>query len=126
MGIELYREFITFSRFLNVTRAAEELHLSPSTLSRHLATLECEVGGELFSHAGGGLELTAVGSVVLRGASAIVAEHRSMTEHVARLKAGEASVVRVAFALDDRSVIDRVSMAKARMRRKTGALNVQL
>lgn len=127
MGIELYREFIVFSKFLNVTRAAEELHLSPSTLSRHLSALEHEVGGDaLFTHAGGGLALTPVGSVVLRGSSAIVASHQTMTEHVARLRSNEANVVRVAYALDDRTMIDLVSVAKARLKQTCGNLNVQL
>ena len=126
MGIELYREFIVFSRFLNVTRAAEELHLSPSTLSRHLSALEAEVGGELFSHEGSGLALTPVGSVVLRGSSTIVADYQAMTEHVAHLKAEQANVVRVAFALDDRTMIDGVSLAKARLKQTCGNLGVQV
>ena len=127
MGIELYREFITFSRFLNVTRAAEELNLSPSTLSRHLSALEGEIGGgPLFVRIGGGLVLTPVGSVVLRGASAIVAEYQTMSEHVAQLRTGTVSMVRVSFALDDRTIIDRVSVAKARLKGRFGNLNVQL
>ncbi len=126
MGIELYREFIVFSRFLNVTRAAEELHLSPSTLSRHLSALEAEMGGELFKHEGAGLTLTPIGSVVLRGSSTIVADYQAMADHIARLKAEQANCVRVAFALDDRTMIDGVSLAKARLKQVCGNLGVQV
>lgn len=126
MGIELYREFIVFSRFLNVTRAAEELHLSPSTLSRHLSALESEVGGELFRHEGAGLALTPIGSVVLRGSSTIVADYQAMVDHIARLRSEQANVVRVAYALDDRTMIDGISLAKARLKQACGNLNVQV
>lgn len=126
MGVELYREFIVFSRFLNVTRAAEELHLSPSTLSRHFSALEAEVGGALFRHEGGGLALTPIGSVVLRGSSTLVADHQAMLDHIARLRAEQANVVRVAYALDDRTMIDGISLAKARLKQTQGSFGVQV
>lgn len=115
MTPEMLNEFIVFSKHLNVTRAANELNLSASTLSRHLSALAKEVGTPLFTHGPGQLELTPAGAQVLRSACTIVAEYRSMLADVAELAANAGRTIRIAYALDDRTSIDCISIAKARL-----------
>ena len=124
-GMDAFREFIVFSRHLNVTKAAEELHVCPSTLSRHLSALEREIGLPLIRHEGSSLALTPVGSLVLKKASTLVGEYDSLLEQVARYKADARFSVRVSYALDDRTMIDAVSLAKLRLRQTYGGFNVQ-
>lgn len=43
------REFIVLAKHLNFVRAAEDLHISQPTLTRHIACLERELGFKLFN-----------------------------------------------------------------------------
>lgn len=124
-GIEAFREFIVFAKHLSITKASEELHVAPSTLSRHLGALEREIGMPLISHQGSNLALTPVGSLVLKKASTIVGEYQNLLEQVARYKEDAGRVVRVAYALDDRTIIDAVSLAKLHLKKTYGGFNVQ-
>lgn len=55
------RYFLTVSRTLNFTRAAEECSVSQPSLTRAIQTLEAELGGELFKRERGLTHLTDLG-----------------------------------------------------------------
>lgn len=124
-GMAEFREFIVFAKHLNVTRAAEELHVSTSTLSRHIAALEHEIGMPLVQREGSSTSLTPVGSLVLKKASTLVGEYDSLIEQVAHYRADASYSLRVAYALDDRTIIDAISLAKLRLKQTYGGFNVQ-
>lgn len=50
MDIQILREFVELMSSRSARRAARVLNLSPSTLSRHMATLEQELGVSLLEH----------------------------------------------------------------------------
>ncbi|NTU88376.1 MAG: LysR family transcriptional regulator [Actinobacteria bacterium] len=112
MEIEILREFIVFSKHLNITKAACELHLSPSTLSRHLSALEKEFGIPLIAHKSTNVALTKGGSIALEHACAISSEYQVLCAHMNSLKHVEFNDIRIDYALDDRQVIDRISLVK--------------
>ncbi|MEG0322650.1 MAG: LysR family transcriptional regulator [Raoultibacter sp.] len=113
MEIEMLREFITFSKHMNVTKAADELHLAPSSLSRHISAMEKELGLPLITHKATKLLLTTAGSQLLDAASVITASYDSLMQKVGGLKESGLSDIRIAYALDDRAIIDRISLAYA-------------
>jgi DNA-binding transcriptional LysR family regulator len=59
------RYFLTLSRTLNFTRAAEECHVSQPALSRAILQLEGELGGDLFRRERNLSHLTELGRAVL-------------------------------------------------------------
>ncbi len=124
-GMAEFREFIVFAKHLNVTRAAEELHVSTSTLSRHIAALEHQIGMPLVRREGTAMSLTPVGSLVLKKASTLVGEYDSLLEQVEHYRADASYSLRVAYALDDRTIIDAISLAKLRLKQTYGGFNVQ-
>ena len=124
-GMTEFREFIVFAKYLNVTRAAEELHVSASTLSRHLNALEKQIGMPLIQRDGAVASLTPVGSLVLKKASTLVGEYDSLLEQVSRYRNDASYSLRVAYALDDRTMIDAISLAKLRLKQTYGGFNVQ-
>lgn len=65
------RHFWMIARHRSVTRAAEKLNISQSTLSEQLAELEEWLGQDLFERRGRQLRLTAAGQVALEHAEAI-------------------------------------------------------
>lgn len=66
MTIDLYqlRAFLQAARALNFTRAAENLHVSPSAVSRSVALLERSVRARLFARSRRHVALTAAGAAL--------------------------------------------------------------
>lgn len=68
MEIEVLREFIMLTQTLNYTKAAEMLHLTQPTLSKHIVSMEKELGCSLFERDRRRVELTEAGRVVAAAA----------------------------------------------------------
>lgn len=61
MHIDLLREFVVYAQYMNLTKAAQKLHMSQPNLSRHLKQLEAEIGFPLFLRTGQKYEFTPAG-----------------------------------------------------------------
>lgn len=87
--------FCRVARRLNFSRAAEELSLSQSAVSRHIEALECEMGMELFARAGRGVALTEAGQRLLIYAERILRlteEARRSVEELSNLESGRLTI----------------------------------
>ena len=62
--LDFFRGFDAAARHKSFTRAAEELHLTQSALSREIKKLEDEIGTALFERGRRGLELTTAGETL--------------------------------------------------------------
>ncbi|WP_445680892.1 LysR family transcriptional regulator [Radicibacter daui] len=88
------KTFLAVARHLNVTRAAQEVHLAQSSVSDQIQSLEGELGTALFERARTGLVLTAAGEVLRTYAEEILAltdEARAAVESVAGADGGGAN-----------------------------------
>lgn len=72
MNLKHLHVFWTVSRLGGVSRAAEQLNLTPQTVSGHIRNLEEELGAVLFRPLGRGLELTEAGRLALSYADEIL------------------------------------------------------
>ena len=91
MNLEQLQSFLTVAETGHFTNAAAELHVAQPTLSRHISTLETELGSELFNRARGNITLTAAGETLLPVASRMLAdaEHiRFQMQELAGLRRG--------------------------------------
>ena len=70
MDLNVLREFAVLAERLNYARAALELNMAQSTLSRHMNALEREVGTDLFTHTTR-TALTYAGQILLEEAGAL-------------------------------------------------------
>ena len=68
MDIRELRTFIAVAKTDNITRAAEELHISQPALSRQIIKLENELGCKLLERGGHGISLTNAGHLLLNRA----------------------------------------------------------
>lgn len=68
MDIRELRTFIAVAKTGNITRAAEELHISQPALSRQIIKLENELGCKLLERGGHGISLTNAGHLLLNRA----------------------------------------------------------
>lgn len=82
MQLEYLREFNEFRRYLNVTRAASELGISQSNLSKHIKLIEADVGCPLIENIKGKIYLTPMGSEFLNRSQNIVELEADLIETV--------------------------------------------
>ena len=86
MDIELLDEYIEFAQSLNVSTAAKSMYISQSTLSKHLKTIEENVGVPLIDRSSpNGLKLTEAGKVFLDACSTISHAYDSALERCHKL-----------------------------------------
>ena len=70
--------FVAVAKHLNVTRAAEELHISQPSVSQQLKLLEENCGVKLYKMMGRKIELTEKGRLFLNEATAILAQIKNL------------------------------------------------
>jgi DNA-binding transcriptional LysR family regulator len=91
------RYFVAVAEERNLTRAAGRLHIAQQSLSQQIRTLEAQLGVTLFERSTRGVELTAVGAVLLREARPVLAQAERAVEAVQRAARGEQGELRVGF-----------------------------
>ena len=64
MELEYLYEFTVIARLRSYSRASEELCISQSSLSKHVKTLERELGGELLRRSSRSVEMTPLGAEI--------------------------------------------------------------
>ena len=71
MDINRLREFVQFSRSMNFTTAARDLHMSQPALSKHVQDMEAELRVRLVQRGGSneGNHLTAAGLLLVEQAT---------------------------------------------------------
>lgn len=72
MNTDHIREFLVLSRTLSFSRAAEQLYLSQSILTRHIQSLEGELGVKLLERTTHEVTLTEAGRTLARQAGALL------------------------------------------------------
>ena len=73
MELRTLKYFLAVIEEGNISNAAKALHLTQPTLSRQLASLEDELGRQLYSRTHKGIQLTEAGIILQRHAESIVA-----------------------------------------------------
>ena len=65
MDIEYFREFVILAETKNFWAASERLYIGQSSLSKHIKTLERDLGAPLFERTSRKVELTEFGKLML-------------------------------------------------------------
>lgn len=91
MDLLLWREFVAFSQYMNISQTAKHLHIAQPTLSTHLAALEREVGATLIVR-DKTLRLTPAGRVFLKHAVDVLAGYDKTIDAVRNAPEDELSL----------------------------------
>lgn len=82
MNIEHIQEFLELASCLNFTEAAKRLNLTQPALSKHISSLEAELGVKLFDRSHRRVHLTDVGCVFLQGAGRILDDYNTTVDDI--------------------------------------------
>ncbi|MGE4125149.1 MAG: LysR family transcriptional regulator [Pusillimonas sp.] len=92
MDSNLLDYFLRVAELGSINRAAADLSLSQPALSRHIAALEHEMGGELFTRTHGGVVLTEAGKVLADRARPLLRQFSLIKEQVGEKAAGHLAI----------------------------------
>ncbi|MDR1935368.1 MAG: LysR family transcriptional regulator [Candidatus Accumulibacter sp.] len=95
MDVRRLNYFIVTAEERSISRAAERLHITQPPLTRHIQSLEEELGVLLFKRTSWGVDLTQAGTALLRHAHNISAHIELATEQVRRVASGQAGRIDV-------------------------------
>lgn len=122
MELRQIRYFIAVAEHLSYSKAARELHISVSPLSRQIRQLEEEFGVRLFVRDRRRVELTDAGKQFLLDAQALVSQTAQISDRLRQAKSGEAGVVRIGVGLH---LGDKVGTVVAEHAKKYPAVDIQ-
>lgn len=99
MALELrqLQYFVKVAKKQHVTRAAEELHVAQSAVSRQIHQLEKELGADLFVQKGRNVQLTPIGKLFLKKVEAILADLDRAVMEVQELVDPTSGEIRLGF-----------------------------
>lgn len=112
MDLRDMRNFLALAEELNFGRAAERLHMTQPPLSRHIKSLEDELGVVLFQRTPKGVELTAAGQTLLDDVPNLLALAQRAKERTQR--AGQGLIGQLDVGLFGSGVLDVIPRMLAR------------
>jgi DNA-binding transcriptional LysR family regulator len=92
---DLLRTFLLVHRHRNLTRAAEQLFVTQSAVSRRIARLERALGVPLLEHLGKSLHPTDAGDALAAEAAALIGGMERLAETVRARQSGERGRIRI-------------------------------
>lgn len=104
MDLKRLHYFVTIAETLNITKAAEKLHMSQPPLTYQLKALEEELGVTLFERSTRKMELTSAGSKFLERATQILDLVQLTTEEFRDLSSG-VQTVRIGFVASSAALL---------------------
>ncbi len=97
MELRTLRYFQAVAEELSFSKAARRLRIAQPALSRAVRELEQELGGELLKRNRRMVKLTPAGSVLLRGADALLGQSEEVIRRVQRTLRGQEGELRLGF-----------------------------
>lgn len=98
MSLRRMRYFVAVAERQSFGRAADDLHVAQSALSRHIAELERSVGARLLDRSPRGVQLTPVGAVLLEDCRRVLAQVQAAFERAQSLAGGLAGQLTIGFS----------------------------
>lgn len=100
MRIEYLHEFVTLADLLSFTEASKRLYITQPALSKHIASIEKELGAKLVERTPSGIRLTDAGRVFLDDARVIVGASELAAERVRACVERGAELIRIGYLRD--------------------------
>lgn len=112
MDIHDLRAFITVAKLENVSKAAELLHMSQSSLSKTIAALEKELGTNFFDRKGKRLTLNSAGQRFLESSQEIISVADEAVKDIRLMTTGVTSTIKICAAGSNPGLFDCMAAFK--------------
>src|SRR5207248_283405 len=99
VNIEVLRSFIAVLEAGSLNKAAEQMRVSQSTLTRQMQGLEQEIGGKLFERSQAGVALTAAGHTLFDGVQPLLAKFEATIAATRKRARGQSSSLRLGYLM---------------------------
>lgn len=100
MKTEKLYEFLILSKTLNYSKAAENLYISQSVLSKHIKEIEQELGAALFYRTTHGVSLTSSGLLLAQKAESFIDHCNTAARRIRTASDYSQGEIRIACALE--------------------------
>jgi DNA-binding transcriptional LysR family regulator len=124
LNLDLLRSFFAIVAQGSLSKAAERLRVSQSTLTRQMQALEHEIGGRLLERSTSGVALTATGHALFDRTKPVLAAFDAAIVEVKRSARGQSAMLRVGYLLS--AAPDYLHPALAELRRLHPEVKVKL
>ena len=108
MELQKLRQFYTVAKYEHMTKAAEELYIAQPSLTQAIASLERELGVELFVKRGRNIFLTEYGEYLKNRLDTLLPEIDSLPQELENLKSGVTKRVRLNILAASTFVINSI------------------
>lgn len=99
MNIDVLRSFIAVVEAGSLNKAAEQMRVSQSTLTRQMQGLEQEIGGKVFERSQSGVALTAAGHTLFDGVQPLIAKFDAATTAARKRAKGQSASLRIGYLI---------------------------
>ncbi len=106
MNIQNLRYFAIVAKLENVSKAAELMHTSQSSISKNIFTLEEELGVKLFDRHGKRLVLNDAGKRFLQSCDRILQEAETVSKDLRHMSGGDDNLIRICAEETDRHLFN--------------------
>ena len=115
MKIRQIEYFLEVEKILNITKAAQNMYVSQTAITKQLQLLEDELGFKLFSRENKRMQLTEGGAFFKEEALRLMHQYRLTKQNVSAYRYGEAGCINIGFMknLDEKILISYLSAFKA-------------
>ena len=124
LNLDLLRSFFAVAEHGSLSKAADRLRLSQSTLTRQMHTLEHELGGRLLERSSTGVALTASGNALSEHVRPALEALDTALGEVRRLARGQSSQLRIGYLLS--AVPDYLTPALIALRKEHPEVKLKL
>lgn len=124
LNLDLVRSFFTIAEQGSLSKAAERLRVSQSTLTRQMHALEHEMGGPLLERSASGVALTATGQLLLEGIRPVLERFDGVLAEVRKRARGQSAELRIGYLVS--AAPDYLHPALTALRRQHPEVKVKL
>lgn len=116
--------FVEAAKWLNFTKAADNLYISQQTMSRQIKAMEKELGFPVFERKNTGVRLTPAGSILYHSWENLLSEYRSAVDQATDTFHGEQKHLRIGVS-DMGNIVSQVTRTLLLFNEKFPDLNVE-